>query len=377
MFALAWRRLRLDPLKTIMTAFAIGAVIAVILVLEGFEQGLYAQLLRMVKNRGGDLIATQAGVSNFIAVRSTLPQLSRRDVEAVKGVLNAYPITAIGLIYEKEGKRTPVYLIVYDVLGGPVEIEEGQKIGGERDIVIDVSLARKHDLKVGDDFIISDFAFRIAGITRDEAAFMMPIAYVSYDGMLDLFFESEIAPDITTFPLLSFLLIEVDPAADREVVAREIEAAVPAVDVFTPEQLAARDVALGRLFFGPVMGLLVAIAYVIGLLVVGLIMYAEVNGELRSYGVLKALGFSHKRLAFAVLVQAVLFVAVSLPIGLLLGQGLAVLIHAFAPLYLIRIFEPFVFVRTILASIIFAVIGALIPLRSIRRVDPMIAFQGS
>jgi hypothetical protein len=256
MFRLAWRQLQLDPLRTLLTAIALGSVIAVILILEGFEQGQYHQLEHIVLNRNSDLIATQSGVTNFIAVRSSIPQLSRREVESVKGVINAHPITAIPVIYEADNRRTPVYVLVYDTKGGPASITHGNDIKESRDIVIDYSIAKKYNIHLGDKFIISDFEFNVSGFTM-EAAFMMPFAFISYDGMIDLYLESEIAPDLSTFPLLSYLLIELDPAADRDKVASQIEALLPSVDVFTPEKLAARDVNLGRKFFGPITGLLV------------------------------------------------------------------------------------------------------------------------
>jgi ABC-type antimicrobial peptide transport system permease subunit len=376
MFRLAWRQLQLDPLRTLITAFALGSVIAVVLILQGFEQGQYHQLESLVQNRKGDLIAAQAGVANFIAVRSTIPQLARGEVEAVEGVLSAHPITAIPVIYEKANRRTPVYVLVYDTKGGPASITHGDDIRDGRDIVIDGSLAKKYDINLGDTFVISDFEFNVSGFTS-ETAFMMPFAFISYDGMIDLYLESEIAPDLSTFPLLSYMLIELDPTADRDAVARRIESQIPSVDVFSSEKLAARDVSLGRSFFGPIMGLLVTVAYVIGLLVIALVMYADVRGRLRSFAVLKALGFPQSRLSRAVLLQALLLLAIALPVAVLLGQSLAAFIHSTAPLYLVRVFEPIVFGQTIAASLVFAILGALFPLHLVRRSDPMIAFEGT
>ncbi len=376
MFKLAWKQLALDLVRTSLTAFAVGAVVAVILVLEGFEQGQYRQLEQVILKRNADLIATQSGVANFIAARSSLPQLSRQDVEAVAGVVNAHPLTALPIIYKKDGKLTPVYLLVYDTRGGPASIIEGSPISKSRDIVIDRALVRKYGLKTGDGFIVSDFEFRVVGIT-DEAAFFMPFAFVSYDGMIDLFLESEIAPDLSTFPLLSFLLIELEPGSDSKAIQQDIERRVPEVDVFTPEQLAARDVSMGRTFYRPIMGLLVTVAYVVGLLVVGLILFADVRSRLRSFAVMKALGFSHRHLLVSVLAQSLMLMALALPIGLLLAQALVMYIEAVAPVYLISIYEPLVFARTVIASLLLALIGALIPLRSVRRSDPMMAFQGA
>jgi len=375
MFLLAWRQLFVDPLRTGLTALALGAVISAILVLEGFEQGQYYQLARTVHQRGADLFVTQAGVSNLLAARSSLPQLSRADVEAVEGVVDAHPLTALPIIYRQGHKMTPMYVFVYDTRGGAVNVYKGHDIEKGKEIVIDVSLAKKYNIKVGDTILVSDFAFSVSGITRDEAAFFVPLAYINYDGMLDFFLESEVAPDLSTFPLLSFMLVELAPGADKENVAAEIEKQVPEVDVFTTEQMAANDVRLGKSFFGPVMRLLVVVTYFIGLLVVSLIMFASVRTRLHSFAVLKALGFTHTHLLVAVLLQALLVLAVALPLGVLLGQGIALGINITTPLYLVYFLDPVILGRTLLASVGFAIFGALTPLRAIRRADPMLAFQ--
>jgi hypothetical protein len=81
-FTLTLRQLRLEALRSSLTVLAIAAVIAEILIIEGFLAGLYLQLRQAVLNRGGDLVVTQAGIGNFIAARSILPQTARLDVEA-------------------------------------------------------------------------------------------------------------------------------------------------------------------------------------------------------------------------------------------------------------------------------------------------------
>ncbi|HEC28546.1 MAG TPA: ABC transporter permease [Gammaproteobacteria bacterium] len=374
MFLLAWRQVLLDPLRTVLTAVALGSVIAVILILVGFEQGQYYQLKQIVLNRKADLIVTQAGVSNFIAVRSSIPQLARAEVEAVKGVINAHPVTAIPVIYNRNNVRTPVYVLVYDTWGGPSSIIQGREITSGKEIVIDASLAKKYGINPGDSFYVTDFEFKVVGITQ-EAAFMMPFAFINYDGMLDLFIESEIAPDLSTFPLLSYMLVELDPAADRQSVARQIELHVPSVDVITPGQLAQNDVNMGKVFFKPIMGLLVSIGYIIGMLVVGLIMYADIRARIKSFAVLKALGFSFGRLFLVVLIQSSLLLVITIPIGTLLALGVSVFIETMSPAYFIRLFDPVIFLQTLMTFFVFAVIGALIPVRTIQRTDPMLAFQ--
>lgn len=86
MFALIYRQLSLEPVRTATTVIVIAAIIAEILILEGFLAGLYSQLRDAVLNRGGNLIVTQAGISNFIAARSILPQMARLEVEGESAV---------------------------------------------------------------------------------------------------------------------------------------------------------------------------------------------------------------------------------------------------------------------------------------------------
>jgi len=206
---------------------------------------------------------------------------------------------------------------------------------------------------------------------------MMPFAFINYDGMIDLFLESEIAPDLSTFPLLSYLLIEVDPQFDHLQVAKNIEQMVAAVDVHLIDDIANNDVNLGRTFFSPIMGVLISVGYAIGLLVISLIMYSEISSGRKNYAVLKALGFPVYRLFLAAMVQSTVLIVMAIPVGVAFALMTALLIEFGAPVYLIKIIEPAVLYQTLVACLGFALVGGLIPLISLSRCDPMIAFQGN
>lgn len=372
---LVYRQLILDPARTVLMSLALAAVVAVILVLEGFNEGLIAQLGHAVTDRGADLIVTQAGVSNLTATRSVLPQFARRDVEAIPGVATAHPLTGLPVIYAEGERRTPIFLMVYDTAGGPNTLVAGQVPTAPREMVIDRSLAKKYDLAVGDPLIVSDFEFTIAGIADGAAAFFTPFGFVRYDDLIDFYFESDVAADISTFPLLSFLLVELEPGANRIDVAAAIEAEVTAGDVFLPEALAAEDENLGRVLFGPILQLLIAVGYIIGVLVTGILMFASVNSRRQALGVLKALGFTQGFLSRAVLLEALVLALIAIPLGVLLASVIGLAIESLMPLYLILATEPMPVLRTALATLLFATIGALVPVRLIRRLDPALAFR--
>lgn len=127
--------------------------------------------------------------------------------------------------------------------------------------------------------------------------------------------------------------------------------------------------------FGPVMSLLVGVAWLIGMLVIAIIMFGAVGARRRGFGILKALGFSPGFLGLGVVLEALILTLIGLPLGALLAAGIAAAVEAAIPLYLILPFEPGPALRTATASLVFAALGALAPLGLIRRLDPGLVFR--
>lgn len=375
MFRLLFRHFLHQPSRSLLTCIALGGVIALLLLLGGFERGLDAQLRNVAKDRQADLILVQAGMKNFTGARSVLPQIVRARAEKVSGVEAVHPMTGLSIIYEQDGRRTPAFLFVYDSAGGPERTVGQSSETMDHGIILDISLARKHDLAPGDTFRVSGFPFVIQGLTSGAAALFTSFAFTRYDALIDFYFEADLAEDISAFPLLSYLLVTLAPGADRSDVTRALEEAVPEADVFTPETLAGNDARLGEAMFGSVLRLLKTVGALIGVLVVAMLTFSSVSGRLRELGILKAIGFSNPRLFRLVLCEALLLTAASIPLGMALAGTVAGLVHAFQPQYLILPLESASLARTIALCAGFAVLGALLPARWVGHVDPARVFQ--
>lgn len=370
------RQITHDSLRTLLTCISIASALALILLLEGFQSGLLIQLRNVALNRGADLIVAQSGVSNFVASRSLLPQLSRERIEAVDGVIEAHPITMVPVIFDKPGyRKSPIFFVVYDTLGGPSKLREGRISTSEREITIDESLAVLYDLKIGDPFIVADFEFRISGIAQQASALFTAFAFITYDDMIDFFFDSDLVGDISNLPLLSYLLVELQAGVDRSAVREAIESAEPEADVFEPGELALNDEALGRTLFGPVIGVLIGAGYLIALLVVGVIAFASVHARLRNFGVKKALGFANRTLALEMVLETIIIVLLSFPLALLLAGLAGQIIEFLVPLYQVPVLELATLLKTLFAALVLAVIGAYLPYRLIARLDPAQVFR--
>jgi putative ABC transport system permease protein len=375
MIRLAWKNSLLRPGRVFLMVFSVAVVLAEILVLEGFLAGSYTQLRRAVLRRGGDVIVAQKGVANFLATRSILPQRTRAAVEALPGVASTYPLAALGVIYEQGERRSPIIILVYDDAGGPAEIVAGRAPDGEREVAIDLSLAARYGLVPGDTLTLSDFDFTIAGISRGSAALFTPFAFVTFDNLIDFYFESDVADDIAAFPLLSFLAVETAPGIDPAELAARISEKIDGADAILPHDLARNDENMGRELLGPILNLLLGLSYGIDAMAIGMFMFASVRSRRKSLGVLRALGFRPRDLVTSVVAEALATALMAIPLGILIAAGLAALIQWMAPVYLLHVMETQALLRTAAIALLLAVLGALAPLRMLLRLDPATAFR--
>jgi putative ABC transport system permease protein len=251
----------------------------------------------------------------------------------------------------------------------------GRLLEGDGEILIDRSMSQLFDLAPTDDYVVAGYPFEIVGIVEATSALWTPFAFSNYDSLIEFYFEADLADDISAFPLLSYLLITVEPGTDPSAVAGLIEQAVPDVDVFLPEVLASADEALGQTMLGAVLTILVAVAYVAGLLVVALFMFTAAEARRRDLGILKAIGFGNRAILTSIVAEVVMLMAVAIPFGIALAQVLTAAARATMPVYLILPNVPAPLMLAVGGCGVFALLGALGPLRLIRRLEPVEVFQ--
>lgn len=367
--------LRRHPLRTFALALAVGAALSIVLLLQGFHSGLIEQLRQMVLGRGADLVVVQAGIANFVAARSKLPQTSRGEVEAVAGVDSADPMMLVPVIFDRQGRKAPIFFLVYDQKGGPSRLLSGHHPREPGDVIADEALAAMFQLRLGDDVTVSDYEFRIAGIAERASAMFTSVMFVTYDELIDFYFGSDLMGDMATLPLLSFLLVDIDEDADIDAVRTRLEETIPSIDVFLPEELGERDANMGRALFGPVIGVLIVISYLITLAVIGMILYANASGRSRSYGVLMALGFAPRTLLSGMIAESLCVAALAIPLAILIASGVGAAIESQAPLYLITVLDPAPLARAIAGAFALSIAGSALAYGRIAGLDPASAFR--
>lgn len=368
-----WR----TPARTVLSALVAGSAISLILVFEGFREGVRYQLESFPSRLPADLVVLESGVRNFAAARSILPQAARGEVEALEGVKEAYPLASIPVIFDAGGRRSPIQLVVHDEAGGPATLIAGRPCQAPGEFVLDGRLAREHGLSLGDEVQIMDHRLRLVGFSDNTSSPFAPYGFITYDTLLDMYFESQmpVAPEQAI--LLSALLVQLRPGAATSQVKRAIAEKVDRAWAFTPLQIGREDAALGERLLGPALNLLIVIAWAIALLTMSLMMYSGVLSRLREYGVQRAIGLSDRRLAYGMLLEAFVLVLLGLPVALLLARGIASVVEAATPLYLVLPWKGGVVLRAFFASVGAAALGTLIPYRRVSGLEPDVVFRGA
>lgn len=362
------------PTRTALRVLVIGGAISVTLLFEGFRLGIDRQMGAPAASLQASLVAVEKGAKHFVGVRSDLPQAARAEVEAVPGVRAAHPLVSVPVIFARGARRTPIQLVAYDSAGAP-RLSAGRDIAGPREIVLDGRLAKLYRLRTGDRVELFERELVVVGLSSGTDVSFAPFAFVTYDELIDLYLAADVPGAMSGAPLLSFLLIELRPGTDATDVRRAIESRAEGVDVYTPAELAAHDVDFGRGLFGPVLNLLVAVAWFAVVLAVGLTMYVAVIDRRRDIGVMKALGVGTGGLATMVVFEALFVLALAFPVALILARGAGAAVEALSPLYRVMPWEASVLVRGALAASIAGLVGALVPIRRLAALEPDLVFR--
>src|SRR3990172_5276852 len=111
----------------------VALAIMLVLILDGFQVGMFRQITSYLDHSEGSLVVAQEGVVNLIGAASLLPLGTRAQVEAVEGVQGVAPILSQFVILDLHDKKQPAYLVGYspELGGGPWEVVQGRAPAGD------------------------------------------------------------------------------------------------------------------------------------------------------------------------------------------------------------------------------------------------------
>lgn len=337
-----------------------------VLLLSGFLDGMNAQITSYLEHSPGSTVVAQSGIKNMLVATSVLPKGTRERVLALDGVESAVPLLSSFVILELGSEKRSAYLVGFDpaVGGGPWRLAEGREVTTDDEAIVDSALARRYGLTVGGDFDLMGRRFTIVGLSDGTTSWMTSFIFVRKSAAESLFS----APGMTSF----LLVAPSGGTTDEELRARL--AALPGVSALSKDEVAENDVDVFSRVIGPPVRLMTAIAFLVGTLVVGLVLYSATVERRREYGVLKAIGSRARTLYAITLTQALIVTVAGAALGLALAVLEAQLVMQFRPQFLVT-FEPRTVATGLAASALMGLVAVSLPAKVIADLAPADVFR--
>lgn len=346
----------------------VGFAVLLVLVMAGIFVGTINQVTTYIDHSRNAVWVTQPGVSQMFRAVSWLPADDRQRLLSLPEVASADPILGQPSDFVHDGEQTAYFVLGYDTatgVGGPWAMAEGRAVAGPGEVVLDRILARKNGLRVGDSVEIVDGTFTVVGLSDQTAALGNFYAFVSL-------------PDATRLlragNRFSYFLVQPRPGYTPEQAAAAIRQSLPGMDAMTSTEFAhnSRDIIISMV--GRPLKTMIAISTLVGVVLVGLVVWTLTVEQSADFGVLRALGVRPIQLCRIVLAQAALVGAAGFVLGAAIAYGAQFLISERMGDVTVAI-TPAMLAAMAAATAVMAALGSLLPLRRVVRIDPAVAFR--
>jgi putative ABC transport system permease protein len=365
--SIARRNLFSDRTRFAISVGGVAVAILLILTLLGIYRGTVDQSTVFIDNTKADLWVGQAGAHDMFHTFSVLSEDLVDELATVPGVKEIHPLVTRTTSTKIDGRSNNIIVTGYHPdtgIGGPWDIIEGNDTPGSGEVILDKVTMRTNDLDLGDTIAVEGKPHMISGVAQGTNIMIFQYAFVDIEGIRDFLGPGRV----------SFLMVQLEEPTAAESIKQEISAQYPDLSVFTRDQFALNNAALFRDSFLPIIGVIVVIAFIIGVAIVGLVVYTATLEKYREYGILKAVGASGPKLFKIVFEQSMLSSLIGYIVGVMLAFGVALIISELV-VQVNFAFSWAHFVSAFGAELLMSLIAAYIPIRKINSIDPVIVFK--
>ncbi|MGH9015191.1 MAG: ABC transporter permease [Acidimicrobiia bacterium] len=366
--SIAWRNLVREKTRLAISVGGVAIAVLLILTVRGLYAGFLDQATAYIRGVDADVWVVESGTpGDFFHSVSLQPPERAREIAAVDGVERVSPLVARPVVFRHRGDDVDLFLVGVDKsgVGGPVGIEEGERIPGRGELVVDRVFARNEGVDMGDILNVEGNRLRVTGIARGGNSIISQYGWASFDDVSRLLGAGEV---------VNYFLVEAGDGVDQDALARRIRDEVSGTKPLTEDEFAdanTEDLSEG---FLPILWVLVVIAFAIGTSVIALTIYTATLEKRREYGVLKAIGFSNRRLVGIVWRQSMAAGLAGLAVGVVATLGLAALLERLLPAFVVTI-GPSEIVLVAVAALAMGVVASFVPVRPVTRLDPAQVFR--
>ena len=186
---LAYRDVRHNLFRFLLTCFGLSLLLSVVLAMIGIYRGIVVDALTVARNHGVDLWVVESGSRGPFAEASRIPGDSREGIARLAGVTAAGSVTYQTVEAERRNQKVRLYVIGFEPgrPGGPLHIAVGRTIAKSHfEMVAD----RRSALQLGDRVKLGRTILTVVGLTDNlVASGGDPVAFITLLDAQKLQFE--------------------------------------------------------------------------------------------------------------------------------------------------------------------------------------------
>ncbi|CAA9589679.1 ABC-type antimicrobial peptide transport system, permease component [uncultured Synechococcales cyanobacterium] len=390
MVSLARKNLFQDLPRFVVAQAGIMFAVSLVTIQTGLFSGFSRSTSLLVDNSKADIWVASEDL-RFLDLTVPIPLQRRNQAQQVQGVDRAEALILRGTVWRRSSTPlTSVRVVGFDPEGQlfqPKKLDQGtlSQLKQPYTVMVDRSdLDSLNVNRVGQVAKVGSFQARIVGLSKEMRSIVSPAFMFTSLENAYAYINSPIAEPprnppapkpLTSTDQVSYILIRAEPGQDLQALKRRIEAALPDTRAYTRGEFADLNQRYWQKSTGVgfILGLGAAVGMIVGLVIVGQILYASVSDHLKEFGTLKAMG-SPNWFIYSVIIRQALWMAV---LGYIPGMALCIALGTWTlQTQAIEILiSPMLATGVFGLTIVMCIGAAVFAIQKVTYVDPAIVFK--
>lgn len=384
--SIARKNLLQDLPRFLVAQAGIMFAVSLVTIQTGLQRGFASSSSLLIDNSQADIWVAS---KKMVHLELTLPLPFERlnQAQKVAGVERAEALILQGMMWrDRDENLGSITVVGFDPEGqlfSPWNVTQGKLSDLKKpfSMMVDESSLEGLNLKkVGDWGKLESHKAEVVGLTTETKSLVMGnLLFTSLENA-----NTYINPTLSklTEPKklsntdsITFVLIRAKPGENLQSLKQNLEAALPKTRAFTRAEMAQQTQSYWqeRSGIGFILGLGAVVGVIVGVVIVGQILYSSASDHIKEFGTLKAMGASDWVIYSVIVEQAVWMAILGYLPGIALCVGVASWTSATQAILILITPESALIVFGI--TVLMCVASAIFAIQKVTRVDPAIVFK--
>lgn len=321
-YKLVIENLKHRPVRTLLSALAIGLGVTMMLTLVGLGEGMMDDQQKRARGVGADVVIRPPG-SSVIGLSSA--PINEKLLDYVRA--QKHVTLATGTVIHGLGGVSTITGVNFDELesmGGGFVFRSGRRFQDEREVIIDEFYAREKKLETGSKLHILNGDWRVAGVFRGGKLARLMVG------------KKVLQEATSNTGKVSVIYVKLDDPANTKEVIAALKKDLVDYPIYSMEELVSQFSVSNVPELTTFIGVVVTLSVLFGFLVVFLAMYTAVLERTREIGILKALGADAAYILGILMRETMLLALLGSAMGIAMSYGTRWLIATFIPASMVQ-----------------------------------------